>query len=67
MGSEMCIRDRYAMDDFFEAKLQIGADVITLIHLMPLGENIMSDRYDPDQSADGQPSNNSAIKYSNNY
>ena len=57
----------YAMDNFFEAKLQIGDDVIKLIHLKPMSENIMSDSYDPDQSADGQPSNNWAIKYSNSY
>ena len=55
------------MDNFFEAKLQIDDDVIKLIHLKPLGENMMTDSYDPDQSADGQPSNNWAIKYSNNY
>ena len=67
MLNQLNIPALYALDNFFEAKLQIEADVIKLIHLKPLGENIMSDSYDPDQSADGQPSNNWAIKYSNNY
>ena len=67
VSNQLNIPALYAMDNFFEAKLQIGADVIKLIHLKPLGENIMTDSYDPDQSADGQPSNNWAIKYSNNY
>ena len=67
VSNQLNIPALYAMDNFFEAKLEIGADVIKLIHLKPLGENIMSGSYDPDQSADGQPSNNWAIKYSNNY
>ena len=57
----------FALDDFFSATFRIDGSRIELTDLFPLQEDVMSQSSDADQTADGQPSNNWAIKYDSNY
>ena len=57
----------FALEDFFSAILKVEGSQLSLTSLVPLQEEVMSQSSDDDQSADGQPSSDWAIKYDSNY